>query len=97
MVRSQSAARRAHIVAWTPERDPEIRTLLQARHDAAASAYRTEKTRRDAGLSTTDFVLRLADLGADAEIDLAEKPEQVIQALERHLKTAKQFELEEQR
>jgi hypothetical protein len=68
--------------------------MLKARYDAAVSAYKTERALNDAGRSTIEFTLRLADLVADAEKDLAETPGQLIQALEKHLAVTKQFELE---
>ena len=77
---------RAHTVAWAPERNPEVRSLLKARYDAAVSAYKTERYLKDSGLSTTEFTLRLA----------AETPEQLIQARAKHLEITKQFELEAQ-
>jgi len=94
--RTDSAGRRAHTVAWAPELDPEIRSLLKARYEAAFYAYETERKRVAAGLSSREFTLQLADLVAHAEVELAETPEQVIQALEKHLEITKQFELEAQ-
>jgi hypothetical protein len=88
--------RTANIAVWTPEHDPELRSLLKERYDAAVSAYKTEMSLQDAGKSTTDFTLRLADLVAQAESALAETPEQFIQALGKHLEVTKQFELEAQ-
>jgi hypothetical protein len=92
-----AGGRAARILAWAPERDPALRSLLKARYDAAVSAYNTNKTLLEAGKSTSDLTLRLADWVADAECDLAETPEQLIHALEKHLEITKQFELEEKR
>ena len=89
--------RAARSLAWAPERDPALRSLLKARYDAALSAYNIEKSLLDVGNSTTDRTFQLADLVADAESDLAETPEQLIHALEKHLEVTKQFELEAQR
>ena len=82
------------VIGWSPEADPEVRDLLKARYDAALSAYKTESSFRDAGRTTTEMILRLADIVLVAKIDLAETPQEVIQALEMHLNSMKELELQ---
>jgi hypothetical protein len=78
-------------LSW-PERDVEIRRLLQERCVAAEQAFDAEKKKLDSGKSTTFQVIRLARALTDARLELTETGEQVIAALEEQLKRAKALE-----
>ena len=79
---------------WTPETDPQIRRLLKERYDVAVNAYEWERKKAAAGKSTTEQIFHFAQMVVDAEVELAETPEQVIAARESRLKIAKQWEAE---
>jgi hypothetical protein len=84
-------------ITWMPEKDPQIRRLLKERYDAAVNAYEWEKNKAEMGKSTTEQVFHFARMVVDAEVELAQTPEQVIAARESQLKIAKQWEDETKR
>jgi outer membrane protein TolC len=79
---------------WQPEQDPEIRRLLQQHYDFALEAYQGEQKKLDNGASTAFQVLRLARQLADAQVQLARTPEEVITAWEDQVRITKQLAAE---
>jgi hypothetical protein len=69
--------------AWAPERDLEIRRMLAECRDYAEKAFQAEVRKLENGKSTSFFVMKLAEQLHNAEMDLAETPEQLIETLEK--------------
>ena len=82
---------------WGPERDPEIRRLLKERFEAAVSAYVAEQRKLESGKSTTYSVLGTSRVLAEAEVELAETPEQVFAAWESELRRCTEMVAENNR
>jgi hypothetical protein len=80
-------------LSW-PERDGEIRRMLEERCVAAEQACDSEQKKLNAGKSTTSEVLRFAKVLTDARLELAETGEQVIAALEKQLEMHRSLEAE---